>query len=82
MVGEAVLTFCHVLNRIPMGKEEKTPSTKWVGRKPSLLYLRTWGCKAKVNIPINKKHKLGPRTVDCVFLGYASYSIAYRFFSS
>jgi hypothetical protein len=34
---------------------------------------------AKVNVPINKKHKLGPRTVDCVFLGYASCSIAYRF---
>jgi hypothetical protein len=26
--GEAVLTSCHVLNRIPMGKEEKTPYEK------------------------------------------------------
>jgi hypothetical protein len=77
--GEAVLTSCHVLNRIPMGKEEKTPYEKWVGRKPSLSYLRTWGCMAKVNVPINKKRKLGPRTVDCIFLGYASCSIAYRF---
>jgi hypothetical protein len=77
--GEAVLTSCHVLNRIPMGKEEKTPYEKWVGRKPSLSYLRTWGCMAKVNVPINKKRKLGPRTVDCVFLGYVSCSIAYRF---
>jgi hypothetical protein len=74
-----VLTSCHVLNRIPMGKEEKTPYEKWVGRKPSLSYLRTWGCMAKVNVPINKKHKLGPRIVDCVFLGYASCSIVYRF---
>jgi hypothetical protein len=76
---EAVLTSCHVLNRISMGKEEKTPYEKWVGRKPSLSYLRTWGCMAKVNVPINKKRKLGPRTVDCVFLGYALCSIAYRF---
>jgi transposase InsO family protein len=45
--GEAVLTSCHVLNRIPMGKEEKTPYEKWVGRKPSLLYLRTWGAWRK-----------------------------------
>jgi hypothetical protein len=37
------------------------------------------GCMAKVNVPINKKCKLGPRTVYCVFLGYASCSIAYRF---
>jgi hypothetical protein len=35
---------------------------------------------AKVNIPITKKRKLGPKTVDCVFLGYARNSIAYRFF--
>ena len=34
---------------------------------------------AKVNIPIPKKRKLGPKTVDCVFLGYAQRSIAYRF---
>jgi hypothetical protein len=32
-----------------------------------------------VNVPINKKHKLGPKTVDCVFLGYAIHSIGYRF---
>jgi hypothetical protein len=34
---------------------------------------------AKVNVPINKKHKLCPKIVDCVFLGYAHHSIAYRF---
>ena len=33
----------------------------------------------KVNVPIPKKRKLGPKTVDCVFLGYAQRSIAYRF---
>ena len=30
-------------------------------------------------MPINKKCKLGPRTVDCVFLGYAIHSVGYRF---
>jgi hypothetical protein len=34
---------------------------------------------AKVNVPINKKQKLGPKTVDCVFLGYAIHSVGYRF---
>jgi hypothetical protein len=28
---------------------------------------------------INKKRKLGPKTVDCVFLGYAFNNIEYRF---
>jgi hypothetical protein len=32
-----------------------------------------------VNVPINKKRKLGPKTVDCVFLGYAIHSVEYKF---
>jgi hypothetical protein len=27
----------------------------------------------------NKKQKFGPKTVDCVFLGYAIHSVGYRF---
>jgi hypothetical protein len=30
-------------------------------------------------VPINKKRKLGPKTVDCVFLGYAFQNIGYWF---
>ena len=30
-------------------------------------------------MPIKKKRKLGPKTVDCVFLGYAIHSMGYRF---
>jgi hypothetical protein len=30
-------------------------------------------------VTINTKRKLGPKTVDCVFLGYAHHSIDYRF---
>jgi transposase InsO family protein len=77
--GEAVLTACHVLNRLPMKNKEKTPYEVWIGRRPSLSYLRSWGCLAKVNVPINKKRKLGTKTMDCIFLGYAHHSIAYRF---
>jgi hypothetical protein len=75
----ALLTSCHVLNRVLMKSKEKTPYEEWIERKPSLSYLRTWGCLTKVNVTINKKHKLGPKIVDCVFLGYAHYSTAYRF---
>jgi hypothetical protein len=31
-------------------------------------------------VPINKKCKLGHKIMDCVFLGYAHLSVAYRFF--
>jgi hypothetical protein len=67
MVGAALLTSCHVINRVSMKSKEKTPYEEWIGRKPSLYYLHTWGCLAKVNVPINKKRKLGPKTVDCLF---------------
>nr|ABA98225.1 retrotransposon protein, putative, Ty1-copia subclass [Oryza sativa Japonica Group] len=77
--GEAVLTACHVLNKIPMKHKEVTPFEEWERKKLNLSYLRTWGCLAKVNVPIAKKRKLGPNTVDCVFLGYAIHSVGYRF---
>jgi hypothetical protein len=32
-----------------------------------------------VNVSINKKRKLGPKNVDCVFLGYAIHNVGYRF---
>jgi hypothetical protein len=32
-----------------------------------------------VNVPINKKHKLGPKTVDCIFLAYSFHNTGYRF---
>jgi hypothetical protein len=61
MVEAALLTSCHVLNRVPMKSKEKTPYEEWIGRKSSLSYLCTWGCLAKVNVPINKKRKLGSK---------------------
>jgi hypothetical protein len=76
MLREAILTASHGLNRIPNRSKETTPYEIWVGRKPSLSYLRSWGCLAEVNVPITKKRKLGPKTVDCVFLGYVQNSIA------
>jgi hypothetical protein len=75
----ALLTSCHILNGVPMKNKEKTLYEKWIGRKHSLSYLCTWGGLANVNVPINKKHKLGPKIVDCVFLRCAHPSIAYRF---
>ena len=77
--GEAILTACHVLNRVPIKDKEITPFEEFEKKRLKLSYQRTWGCLAKVNIPIPKKRKLGPKTVDCVLLGYAFHSIGYRF---
>jgi hypothetical protein len=77
--GAALLTSCHVLNRVSMKNKKKAPNEEWIGRKFSLSYLRKWGCLTKVNATINKKHKLGPKIVDYIFLGYVHHNIAYSF---
>ena len=76
MVGEGCIVF---LNKVSNKNQDQTLYEMWNGRKPSLSYLRTWGCLTKVNVPIPKKRKLGPKIVDYVFLGYAQRSITYRF---
>jgi hypothetical protein len=77
--GEAILTACFVLNQVPSSKGEFTPYEGWKGRKSALGFLRAWGCLAKVNVPACKKRKLGPKIVECIFLGYAQHSVAYKF---
>ena len=79
MWGEALLTACYILNKIPFKKNDKTPYEMWKNRKPSYKHLKVWGCLAKVSIPVPKRTKLGPKTVDYIFIGYAKNSNAYRF---
>ena len=39
--GEAVLTSCHVLNKVPTKDNEITPYEQWAKRRTTLSYLRT-----------------------------------------
>ena len=38
--GEAMLTACHTLNRVPMKNKEKTPFEEWENKRLTLSYLR------------------------------------------
>jgi hypothetical protein len=67
------------LDRVPTENKEITSFKEWVKKILNLPYLCTWGFLAKVNVSINEKHKLGLKTVNCVFLGYAIHSVGYRF---
>jgi transposase InsO family protein len=55
--GEAILTACFVLNRVPSSKGAIAPYEGWKGRKSALRFLREWGFLAKVNVPACKKWK-------------------------
>jgi hypothetical protein len=36
--------------------------------------LRVWECLAKVVVPTPKRIKVGPKTINCIFIGYAHNS--------
>ena len=66
--GEAILTACHVLNRVSHKKLHTTPFEMWKGHKLNLRYLRVWGCLAYVRLTDPKMPKLGIRATTCAFL--------------
>ena len=76
--GEAILFACHLQNRIPR-KLVRHPYELWKGHALNLKYLKVWGCLAKFMLPYPKKRKIESKTYDCMFIGYASNSAAYRF---
>ena len=73
-----MLTANYLLNKVPRKKENKTSYELWNGRN-LYKYLQMWGCLAKVAVPTSKKVKIGPKIVDCIFIGYTDNSSAYRF---
>ncbi|KAM1493880.1 hypothetical protein ACFX10_025604 [Malus domestica] len=79
MWGEALLTANKILNQIPHKRTNQSPYELWKGRMPTYKILKVWGCLAKVRVPLPKRTKLGPKTVDCAFIGYANNSAAFRF---
>ncbi|KAK1406103.1 hypothetical protein QVD17_41389 [Tagetes erecta] len=46
---EALKTAIHILNRVPSKSIPKTPFELWTGRKPSLKYMKVWGCPELCN---------------------------------
>ena len=75
-----MLTACHILNRVPSRTNKETPYELWYKKKPNLSYLKVWGCRAIVRVLGQKRNKLGERGLECIFIGYAIQSKAYRFY--
>lgn len=74
----ALLSACHLHNRITSRKTEVSFYELWNGRKRNLGYLKVWGCIAFYRVPDRKRTKLGPRALRIVFVGYAENSKTYR----
>nr|GEV50082.1 zinc finger, CCHC-type [Tanacetum cinerariifolium] len=76
---EAMLTACYLLNRVHNKKNMITHYELWNKRKIKLNYLRVW-CRAVVRLPDPKLKTLSERGIECIFVGYAEHSKAFRFF--
>ncbi|GJZ09984.1 zinc finger, CCHC-type containing protein [Tanacetum coccineum] len=78
--GEAMLTACYLLNRVPDKRNKNTPYELWYKKRPNLTFLRVWGCMAVVRLPDPKRKTLGGKGIDCIFVGYVEHSKTYRFY--
>nr|GEX11479.1 zinc finger, CCHC-type [Tanacetum cinerariifolium] len=66
--GEAMLTTCYLLNRVPNKRNKTTPYELWYKKRPNLSYLRVWDCRAVVRLSDPKRKTLGEK-------GYRFYVI-------
>jgi hypothetical protein len=58
----------------------KTLYESWIGSKPSLNYLRVWGCPAEAKIFYPNVYMLDSKIVSCHFIGYPEKSKSFRFY--
>ena len=77
---EALKTAIHILNRVPSKSVPKTPYELWTVKKPSLNYLRVWGCPAEAKVFNPNIGKLDSKIVSCHFIGYLEKSKGYHFY--
>ncbi|GJZ49520.1 zinc finger, CCHC-type containing protein [Tanacetum coccineum] len=78
--GEAMLTACYLLNKVPNQRNMITPYELWTKRKLNRNYLRVWGCRAVVKLPDLKLKTLGEKGIECIFIGHAEHSKGFRFY--
>lgn len=50
-------------------------------KKPNLLSLRVFGCKALAHIQKVHHNKLNSKSTECVFVGYSDKSKAYKLYN-
>ncbi|KAJ9557191.1 hypothetical protein OSB04_011805 [Centaurea solstitialis] len=75
---EALLTACHIHNRITSRVIPIHPYTLWKRRKPNRNYFKVWGCVAYYRTPDPKRSKLGACAIKSIFVGYANNKKTYR----
>ena len=69
--GEAVSNVVYILNRSSTKTlQGQTPHEKWIGRKPSVDHMRTFGSIVHVKETKGYLSKLEDRSKPMIFIGY------------
>ena len=79
--AEALSTAVYLRNRSPTkAVESMTPFEAWVGEKPNVGHLRTFGCVAYAHVAKDERKKLDSKARKCIFLGYGAETKGYRLY--
>ena len=80
----ALVHAAYIKNRLPHRSTGQTPYFGWSGKKPSIKYLRIFGCPVIVRLPGPQPAKLDHHTAHGVFLGYTAtdHNIYYQDFKT
>ncbi|KAG8478887.1 hypothetical protein CXB51_028741 [Gossypium anomalum] len=77
--GHALKTTIFTLNRVPSKSVQMTPYEMWTGKRPSMSFMKIWGCKAYVKRQTSTK--LEPKSKRCIFVRYPKETKGYYFFN-
>ncbi|MCO5590542.1 hypothetical protein L7F22_044513 [Adiantum nelumboides] len=77
--AEAVHTAVHIMNRTPTAAiHEISPYERLYGIKPTVSYMKVFGCVCYVHVPNEARKKMEPKAVKCIFLGYPVEKKGYK----
>src|SRR5664279_2220395 len=77
--GYCLETAAFTLNKVPSKVVDKTPHDMWTGKKPSMSFLKIWGCEAFVKRL--QSDKLTHKSDKCIFVGYPRETLGYYFYN-
>ncbi|KAL0641351.1 hypothetical protein Bca4012_102606 [Brassica carinata] len=77
--SDAVATACYLINRIPTKVlKDQAPFEVLNKHKPSVDYLRVFGCLCFVLVPGELRNKLEARSTKAMFIGYSTTQKGYK----
>ncbi|EOY27496.1 Uncharacterized protein TCM_029332 [Theobroma cacao] len=80
--AEAANVAVSLLNVLPTtANKTKSPHEMWFGVKPSVAYLRVFGCICYSKIPDARRIKLDRKSQVTIYLGYSETSKGYRVYN-